>query len=160
MSERSSCSRQVSVHCKAWASGKDVIDRVLFASYGTPQGEFNRGIYNRHLGLSHRAYDKYTSMVKPFTTNGYVSGSVNINTVQSYAGKGANAATPDHSPFAPMYNLGAIRRKAFVDQTSDSLIAAKQPAKFGAFAYTVFAVRNCCSHMVVADSAAFHWLDL
>ena len=102
----------------------------LLPSYGTPQGEFNRGIYNRHLGLSHRAHDKYTSMVKPFTTNGYVSGSVNINTVQSYAGKGANAATPDHSPFAPMYNLGAIRRKAFVDQTSDSLIAAKQPAKF------------------------------
>ena len=60
----------------------------LLPSHGTPQGEFNRGIYNRHLGLSHRAYDKYVSMVKPFTTSGYISGSTNINTVQSYAGKG------------------------------------------------------------------------
>ena len=102
----------------------------LLPFFGTPQGEFNRGIYNRFLGTDHHAHDKYTSMVLPFTTNGYVSGSVNVNAVQSFAGTGAGATTADHSPFAPMYNLGVMRRKAFVDQTSDSLAAVKQPAKF------------------------------
>ncbi len=46
-------------------------------------------------------------MVKPVTANGYISGSVNVNTVQSYAGCGAGNTDPLYAPYAPMYNLGA-----------------------------------------------------
>ena len=65
----------------------------LLPWHGTPQGEFNRGLHNRFLGADHHAHDKYKSMVQPFTTNGCVSGSVNMNAVQSFAGTGVGATT-------------------------------------------------------------------
>ena len=103
----------------------------LMPEYGKVQNEFNRGNYNRYIGEDVRlpAYQKFINMVKPFTTNAYISSSEMIALAQmNGVTRSANNATT--AIIVPSGKIGATYRKqASTNATSDLLIGAKLPKK-------------------------------
>jgi hypothetical protein len=97
----------------------------LIPFVGQVQGEFNRGNYNQYLGEDVDLSFKFSNMVKPFTTNAYISGADALGMVKNQ--KGQN-----------MENMGAIAsdKPVFVNAESDELIALDLPAKLD-YAYLI-----------------------
>jgi hypothetical protein len=88
-------------------------------TYGGQNNEFNRGNYNNYIGFNVDAFTKQQNIVSPFTTNCYVSGSINIGVVENARGY-------------PMENLGVIENEELSTSTnvvSDIMIALKLPRK-------------------------------
>ncbi len=81
---------------------------------GEQNSIFNRENYNRYIGYNQPLSDKYQNMVKPATTNAYVSGNLALGFTQNYWG-------------SPMENLGAVNLQipAKTEAVSDSIIANK-----------------------------------
>ncbi len=104
----------------------------LIPIFGLQNNEFNRGNYNRFLGFKNiNPYDKQTNMVKPFTTNAYISAAVIPSLAQGIRVKPSDAAAtaPASNP-VPSANLGAlIAKQATTDSNSDLLIAYNMPQK-------------------------------
>lgn len=118
----------------------------LVPVFGTAQAQFNRANYNGYLGFSDGIdiYKKFNNMVKPFTTNAYISSTLMLafSRIISFTDipiKQGNPATfPDpyeagkkyFSP-VPAFNLGVLppNTEANVQAESDSLIAAGLPKK-------------------------------
>ena len=97
---------------------------------GSVQGEFNRDNYNRFLGTNQSIYKKQENMIKPFTTNGFISAFAMVAGVQNNANM-------------PMENLGTLAtavnsgpNPANIDCESDELIAIDLPSKLD-FSYLV-----------------------
>lgn len=103
----------------------------LMPQYGKVQNEFNRGNYNRFIGDDVRipAYKKFENMVRPFTTNAYISSSEMISLAQmSGVEKSSSGATT--SIMVPSGKLGTtVRKQASTNATSDLLIGSKLPKK-------------------------------
>ena len=104
----------------------------LMPEYGLPDNEFNRGNYNRYLGFRDvDLMEKQNNMVKPFTTNAYISASIIISMCQGIATK-PSSSPPVGSAEGPVptANLGAlIAKQAITNATSDLLIAKDMPQK-------------------------------
>ena len=83
---------------------------------GLPQNQFNRSNYNLYLGNNVNYSYKYVNMVKPFTTNAYISGSDALSMTRNVKGQ-------------QMENLGCIvlNQSTFVNAETDELIARKSP---------------------------------
>jgi hypothetical protein len=111
----------------------------LMPLLGAPQNQFNRGNYNRYLGLSSRinARLKYLNMVKPFTTNAYISSAEQIGFAQTHTAvyDGQLATKYVWTP-VPAENLGSAMGAASTNATSDELIAVNLPKKL-AYPYLV-----------------------
>ena len=95
---------------------------------GTSQGEFNRENYNKYLGPNQPILYKQSNMVKPFTTNAYISSFANI-------------AATTNAAHNPMENLGTVAighavTSNNISAQSDELIAENLPAKLD-FAYLI-----------------------
>ena len=90
----------------------------LIPYIGQRQAQFNRGTYNQYLGGQQNFSDKYNTMVKPFTTNAYISGAIQLSMVKNSKGWQMN-------------NLGANAPNipVFVNAVSDSLVATNLPTK-------------------------------
>ena len=90
----------------------------LIPYIGQRQSQFNRGTYNKYLGNTQTLYNKLQTMVKPVTTNAYISGADALSMVEN-TGK------------LPMLNLGGIQSgiSIFTNAVSDSLIAVNLPSK-------------------------------
>ena len=97
----------------------------LLPYVGQIQSNFNRGSYGRYLGTSKSFPDKYQTMVKPFTTNAYISGADQLSMV-------LNAAKYQ------MENLGgnSPNQSIFINAQSDSLVALDLPSKLD-YAYLI-----------------------
>ena len=85
---------------------------------GFRQNQFNRGNYNSVLGADVMYSQKYNNMVKPFTTNAYISGADQLSIVKNAKGQ-------------QMENLGATATNegTYINAESDSLIAINLPSK-------------------------------
>lgn len=85
---------------------------------GFRQNQFNRGNYNSVLGADVLYSQKYNNMVKPFTTNAYISGADQLSIVKNAKGQ-------------QMENLGATATNegTYINAESDSLIATNLPSK-------------------------------
>jgi len=92
---------------------------------GKLQNEFNRTSHNSALGKSVSTLSKTNAMVKPLTTNGYISGADQLGIVVN-----------DHNQ--PMGNLGTAPSLAPVNtnSVSDELVAINVPSKLN-FSYLV-----------------------
>jgi len=92
--------------------GFDLEQLVPFT--GEQNSIFNRENYNRYIGYNQSLSDKYQNMVKPATTNAYVSGNLALGFTQNYWGN-------------PMENLGGVNLQipAKTQAVSDSIIASK-----------------------------------
>lgn len=105
----------------------------LMPEYGLPDNEFNRGNYNRFLGFTNiNLLDKQENMVKPFTTNAYISASIIISMAQGIAVKASDATGTDVQSEGPVpsANMGAlIARQATTNASSDLLIGVGIPQK-------------------------------
>ena len=90
----------------------------LLPYVGQRQSNFNRGTYNEFLGTDNTFLNKYNTMVKPFTTNAYISGADQLSMVENVKNQ-------------EMANLGgnAPNQSIFINATSDSLVAVDLPAK-------------------------------
>lgn len=90
----------------------------LIPYIGQRQSQFNRGTYNKYLGNTQTLYNKLQTMVKPFTTNAYISGADALSMVEN-------------TSKLPMLNLGGIQPNIpiFVNAVSDSLVAVNLPSK-------------------------------
>lgn len=101
--------------------------------YGRVQNEFNRGNANRYLGFEDvDLYNKSLNMVKPFTTNAYISASIVVSLAQGIASTPSNPAQGIvyNTGAVPMANLGGlIARQARTNADSDLLIASGMPQK-------------------------------
>lgn len=100
----------------------------LLPFIGQVQGLFNRDIYNKFLGNQQPMLQKEITMVRPFTTNGYLSAFASI----------AGTTNNDHMP---MENFGTMNfddptMETNIDCESDELIAKNLPTKLD-FAYLV-----------------------
>lgn len=86
--------------------------------YGGRQIQFNRGNINNYLGQDVDLYDKGLNLVKPVTTNAYISGADQLSIVK-------NAAQQQ------MENLGctATNFGTYVNAESDAIIAVNLPSK-------------------------------
>jgi len=111
----------------------------MFPLFGSVQNEFNRGNHNLLLGYNVDALQKTNQMVKPFTTNAYVSSAIMISLCKNTNGP---LATPNN----PCADLGAPipQNQAEVNATSDLLIASNQPVKLSYPQLTIYSdiVRN------------------
>ena len=85
---------------------------------GKRQNMFNRGNYNKFLGNSQELSHKFLNMVKPFTTNAYVSGADSLGLTQN-------------DKKQPMEDIGAINNvlPANTNAESDELVAVELPSK-------------------------------
>ena len=85
---------------------------------GGLQTQFNRSNYNRYIGNNVLLTDKESNMVKPFTTNAYISGADQISIVK-------NASQQQ------MENLGAtaMNNATYINAESDKLIATNLASK-------------------------------
>jgi hypothetical protein len=94
------------------------IAEQLIPFTGFRQNQFNRGNYNSVLGNNVNFSDKYNNMVKPFTTNAYISGADQLSIVKNAKGQ-------------QMENLGATATNegTYVNAESDELIALNLPSK-------------------------------
>ena len=99
----------------------------LLTLFGLTQNDFNRGNYNKYLGLDAGASDKMGNMVKPFTTNAYVSAAIVPSLVKStgYTQDSQNNQTPKAIPIPNLGGLGEDQATTNVE--SDLLIAAGMP---------------------------------
>ncbi len=99
--------------------------------YGQSQCQFNRGNYNKYLGNGQNinVKDKFLNMVKPFTTNAYISSAEQIALTQQLAiTKTANNNTIDI--VVPSGKLGGtILKQATTNAVSDLLIGINMPRK-------------------------------
>jgi hypothetical protein len=100
----------------------------LLPSIGFPQTEFDRNQYNQFIGLEQQVRYKESNMVKPFTTNGFISAF-------------ADLASATNNAHQPMENLGAVNvldqvNETTIDCESDELIALGLPTKLD-FAYLI-----------------------
>ena len=97
----------------------------LLPYFGSSDAKFNRGNYNRYLGLTHNPYDKYNNMVRPLTTNSYISGSEQNALIIGW-GEDSNS---DVIP-VPMYNLGGtVFQQSETNAVSDTCYAEALPSK-------------------------------
>ncbi len=85
---------------------------------GKRQNQFNRSNYNKYIGNNVEMSDKLINMVKPFTTNAYISGADQISIVK-------NAAQQQ------MENLGttSLYKSTYINAESDELIAQNLASK-------------------------------
>ena len=92
---------------------------------GQRQIQFNRGNFNTQLGLNVDMSSKFNNMIKPFTTNAYVSGADQLGLVEN-------------DNLENMENLGCTPTLASVNTNaeSDELIAIDLPQKLD-YAYLV-----------------------
>tara|TARA_R110001606_G_C15387117_1_gene651062 strand:- start:234 stop:3545 length:3312 start_codon:yes stop_codon:yes gene_type:complete len=104
----------------------------LLPIFGLPQNDFNRGNYNQYLGTSRPAGLKLVNMVKPFTTNAYISAAI-IPSMITGAGFVQNTANPPvvvSRPQVPMPLLGGLdESESNTNIESDVLIAIRMPHK-------------------------------
>tara|TARA_R100000541_G_scaffold1381_1_gene6029 strand:- start:3096 stop:7076 length:3981 start_codon:yes stop_codon:yes gene_type:complete len=86
----------------------------LIPFVGKQNSIFNRENYNRFIGYGESLSNKYQNMVKPATTNAYISGNLALGFTQNYWG-------------SPMENLGAVSVQipAKTEAVSDAIIANK-----------------------------------
>lgn len=105
----------------------------LLPQWGFGNNEFNRGNYNKYLGTnSINPFDKQQNMVKPFTTNAYISAAIVISLVQGIAVKSDDPKTPQDASDGPVptANLGGlITKQSITNADSDILVAAGMPQK-------------------------------
>jgi hypothetical protein len=113
-----------------------VFDKTLFAKlgfqleqllpfFGSSDSLFNRGNYNKFLGSTSNPYSKYQNMVRPLTTNAYVSGAEQLALVVGW-GEDDNSDVIS----IPMYNLGgSIPIQSQTNATSDTCYASELPSK-------------------------------
>ena len=116
----------------------------LLPVFGTSQAQFNRANYNKYLGFGNGVdyYKKDNNMVKPFTTNAFISSTLMlafsriIGFTDIPVKQGSPPAFPDPNNAAffspvPAFNLGCLppNIEANVQCESDSLIAAGLPKK-------------------------------
>ncbi len=85
---------------------------------GGRQTQFNRSNYNSFIGNNVPFSKKYNNMVKPFTTNAYISGADSISMVKNVKDQ-------------QMENLGAValNQGTYINAESDELIARNLPSK-------------------------------
>ncbi len=105
--------------------------------FGLPYNQFNRGNYNKYLGYGqeNNAYLVQNNMVKPFTTNAYISASEQISFAQMIAAiKSGTNTTYEIVPSANLGLSGTVQ--AETNAVSDLLIAASLPRKLD-FPYLV-----------------------
>lgn len=100
----------------------------LLPSVGLPQNEFDRNQYNQFIGLDKQVRYKIANMVKPFTTNGFISSFADI----------AGATNNAHMPMENLggLNIGDETTETTIDCESDELIALGLPTKLD-FAYLI-----------------------
>jgi len=106
--------------------------------YGNSQSSFNRGNYNRYLGTddSISVYQKEVNMVKPFTTNAYISSAEQISLSQM-TGIIETSAGNTINLIIPSAKIGGnVSKQASTNATSDLLIASNLPKKLS-FPYLV-----------------------
>ena len=97
--------------------------------YGDQNNEFNRGNYNQYLGVNQKRYLKQQNMVKPFTTNAYIS-SAEILSLTKCIAVDSTASTQIIPGPRPSGNLGAIiNLSSQTEATSDLLIGFRMPSK-------------------------------
>ena len=103
----------------------------IMPEYGLPDNEFNRGNYNRYLGQTNiDLLDKQQNMVKPFTTNAFISAAAIISMVQGIAVKDSDAPSTAAEGPVPAANLGGlIDSQSTTNADSDLLIATSMPQK-------------------------------
>ena len=109
----------------------------LLPRFGLPQNEFNRSNYNRFLGYgeSVNAGEVQSNMVKPFTTNAYMSGAEQISFSQMTAV--VKSGTNTTFEIVPAANLGQQDfSEASTNAESDILVANQLPRKLD-FPYLV-----------------------
>lgn len=124
----------------------------LLPYFGTSQGQFNRANYNSELGFQDGIdlNKKYNNMVKPFTTNAFISSSLMIafSRLLGFTDipleSGGQFPDPDQPSFfspVPAQNLGALPPNipANVSGESDELIAKDLPKKLS---YPYLVVRS------------------
>ncbi len=90
----------------------------LIPYVGYRQNQFNRSNYNSVLGDDIAFSTKYANMVKPFTTNAYISGADQLSIVKNARGQ-------------QMENLGGTGTElgTFINAESDELVAKNLPSK-------------------------------
>ncbi len=116
----------------------------LIPIFGTAQAQFNRANYNEYLGFGDGVdvYKKYNNMVRPFTTNAFISSTMMLafarlfgfTDIPERTGDPPVPPDPYNSDFfspVPAENLGGIpvNIEANVQAESDSLIAENLPKK-------------------------------
>tara|TARA_R110002073_G_scaffold253583_1_gene416313 strand:- start:6083 stop:9229 length:3147 start_codon:yes stop_codon:yes gene_type:complete len=105
----------------------------ILPQWGFGNNEFNRGNYNKYLGTnSIDPFDKQLNMVKPFTTNAYISASIILSLVQGIAVKSTESGAPASASEGPVpsANLGAlITKQSMTNADSDILVASGMPQK-------------------------------
>ena len=108
----------------------------LLPLYGLPQNQFNRGNYNKYIGWENSIYLKQINIVKPLTTNAYISAAINIamsrlrqQTVQPDSAGGALESAG--VIISPAGNLGTLApmNVANTNAISDKLQALELPSK-------------------------------
>ena len=109
----------------------------LLPRFGLVQNEFNRSNYNRYLGYGENVNAGFvqSNMVKPFTTNAYISGAEQISFSQMTAV--VKSGTNTTFEIVPAGNLGTQDfAEASTNAESDILVAAQLPRKLD-FPYLV-----------------------
>tara|TARA_R110000765_G_scaffold426720_1_gene543704 strand:- start:6604 stop:9894 length:3291 start_codon:yes stop_codon:yes gene_type:complete len=101
--------------------------------YGEPQNQFNRSNHNKYLGFGEEVdiLIKFENMVKPFTTNAYISSAeqISFGQMMSISKTTANPPVLEYS-LAPCENLGGCMIKpSTTNATSDELLATRMPSK-------------------------------
>ena len=111
---------------------------------GKPSTVFNRDNYNRYLGINKSAYSKEQNLVRPFTTNGYISAFASLasctnnfnNPMENLGVINNNFSNPqDGAAQSPILDL-IPNDTVLIDCESDELIAIGLPTKLD-FAYLV-----------------------
>ena len=103
----------------------------IVPTYGKQNSEFNRGNYNKYLGDNQEPYLKELNMVKPFTTNAYISSAEILALTKCIAVDVGTGTGTDIIPGPrPSGNLGTIINISSQTQaSSDLLIGARMPQK-------------------------------
>jgi hypothetical protein len=102
----------------------------VIPEYGFSQNQFNRGNYNKYLGTADRisVFQKENNMVRPFTTNAYISSAEMIALAQMSGIQKSGTTTIDI--IIPSAKLGGVvRKQATTNAVSDILIAQNLPKK-------------------------------
>lgn len=109
--------------------------RQLMPEYGTPSTIFNRSTHSS--SIRENIYKQYTNQVKPFTTNSYLSGGINVDSNKTPGGR-------------PQLLLGGIDpfNTVLVLTESDELKALSLPKKLAYGYYTI--------HCDIIDSSLWY----
>ncbi len=103
----------------------------VMPNYGFSQNQFNRGNYNRYLGYddSVSVYQKELNMVKPFTTNAYISAAEQIALAQM-SGVITTSVGNTIDIIVPSAKIGScVLKQSSTNAISDLLIAKNLPRK-------------------------------